>query len=119
MDVAAIAASSSPEEFFEKEWIRSLFTLAVEDLRTLCETRGRLNTFEIFEEYDLEEAENISYHQLAAKYGIPTTSVTNALAWARREFRRIALERLREVCASYHEFQREVIAVFGKDAERR
>jgi hypothetical protein len=44
------------------------------------------------------------------------TEVTNALAWARREFRRIALERLREMCGSDDEFRRETKAVFGWDA---
>lgn len=116
IDVASIPSSLSLQDFFEKEWIRSLFTLAVEDLRTLCEARGRLKTFQLFEEYDLDGLDNVSYENLASKYGLPVTDVTNALAWARREFRRIALERLREICGSYDEFQREVVAVFGKQA---
>jgi len=45
------------------------------------------------------------------------TDVTNALAWARREFRRIALERLRELCATEEEFRREARAVFGWDSK--
>jgi RNA polymerase sigma factor (sigma-70 family) len=117
LDVASIPSSVSLEEFFQKEWIRSLFAMAVEDLRTLCEARGRLKTFQLFEEYDLEGVEQISYEKLAAKYSIPVTEVTNALAWARRQFRRIALDRLREICGSYDEFQREVLAVFGKQAQ--
>jgi hypothetical protein len=117
MDVACIPSSVSLEEFFEKEWIRSLFALTVEDLRKLCEARGRPKTFQLFEEYDLDGVEPISYEMLAAKYGIPVTDVTNGLAWARREFRRIVLDRLREICGSYDEFQREVLAVFGKRAQ--
>jgi hypothetical protein len=54
---------------------------------------------------------------LAQEYGIPLTDVTNALAWARREFRRIALQRLREICGSEEEFQRETRAAFGWDAK--
>jgi RNA polymerase sigma factor (sigma-70 family) len=115
IDVASIP-SPSVDDYFEKEWIRSLFTLAVEDLRQLCEARGRQKTFQIFEEYDLEAADDISYAQLAAKYSLPVTDVTNALAWARREFRTIALDHLREICGSYDEFQREVLSVFGKQA---
>jgi len=45
------------------------------------------------------------------------TDVTNALAWARREFRRGALERLREICGSEEEFQREARSVFGWEAK--
>jgi RNA polymerase sigma factor (sigma-70 family) len=116
-DLAAVQSTKSVEEFFEKEWIRSLFSMALEDLQRLCDQRGREKTFRLFEEYDLDGDEDISYDKLAQKYGISSTDVTNALAWARREFRRFALDRLREICGSYDEFQREVVAVFGKKSE--
>jgi DNA-directed RNA polymerase specialized sigma24 family protein len=113
MDPAAIPSPESLEEFFEKEWVRSLFTLAVEDLRKLCETREKLTAFQLFEKYDLDREENITYADLAQTFGLAVTDVTNALAWARREFRRIALDRLREICGSEEEFHREARAVFG------
>jgi RNA polymerase sigma factor (sigma-70 family) len=117
MDPAAIPSPESLEEFFEKEWVRSLFALAVEELRELCLAKERERTFLLFEAYDLDGNERISYEQLAQEYGIPLTDVTNALAWARREFRRIALERLREICGSEEEFQREARAAFGWEAK--
>lgn len=113
IDPSAIPSAESLEEFFEKEWLRSLFGLAVEELRQLCAARERDRTFRLFEAYDLEDSENVSYEQLSKEYSIPVTDVTNALAWARREFRRIALERLRELCGSEEEFQREARAAFG------
>jgi len=116
VDPAAIPSPESLEEFFEKEWLRSLFSLAVEELRELCDARQRERTFRLFEAYDLEGNDKISYEQLAKDYVIPVTDVTNALAWARREFRRIALERLRELCCSEEEFQREARATFGGNA---
>ena len=114
VDPATIPSLESMEDFFEKEWIRSLFTLAVHDLRKLCNDRERATTFVLFEEYDLDAASAISYEDLARKHSIPLTDVTNALSWARREFRRIAKERLREICGSEEEFQREALALFGK-----
>jgi RNA polymerase sigma factor (sigma-70 family) len=114
---ASIPSPELLEEFFEKEWIRSLFALAVEDLRKLCVERERERTFHLFAAYNLDGDEQISYAQLSQEYGISVTDVTNALAWARREFRRIALERLQEICASEEEFQREARAVFGWDAK--
>jgi RNA polymerase sigma factor (sigma-70 family) len=117
LDPASIPSPESLEEYFEKEWIRSLFGLAVEELHQLCVARERERTFRLFEAYDLEGNEKISYEQLSNEYGIPVTDVTNALAWARREFRRIALERLRELCGSEEEFQREARAAFGWDAK--
>jgi RNA polymerase sigma factor (sigma-70 family) len=115
IDAASIPSPESLEEFFEKEWVRSLFTLAVEDLRKLCAERERERTFRIFEDYDLSGDPETSYDKLAAGYEIPVSEVTNALSWARREFRRIALERLREICGSDEEFHREARAVFGSD----
>jgi RNA polymerase sigma factor (sigma-70 family) len=117
MDPSAIASPESLEEFFEKEWVRSLFALAVEDLRLLCVEHERERTFHLFEAYDLEGNEKISYDQLSKEYGIAVTDVTNALAWARREFRKIALERLRELCGSEEEFQREARTAFGWDSK--
>src|SRR5689334_18421893 len=116
MDPAAIPSPESLEEFFEKEWLRSLFSLAVENLRELCNARQRERTFRLFEAYDLEGEEKTSYEQLAKDYSIAVTDVTNALAWARREFRRIVLDRLRELCSSEEEFQREARATFGGNA---
>jgi RNA polymerase sigma factor (sigma-70 family) len=116
IDAAAIASPESLEEFFEKEWVRSLFSLAVEDLRALCARQDRDRAFQLFEAYDLEGDDKTSYAKLAQQFGIAVTEVTNALAWARREFRRIALERLREICASEDEFHREARTVFGWDA---
>lgn len=113
LDPASIPSPESLEEFFEKEWMRSLFGLAVEELYKLCMAQERERTFLLFEAYDLEGNERTSYKQLSNTYGIPMTDVTNSLAWARREFRRIALERLRELCGSEEEFQREARAAFG------
>src|ERR1700687_4734563 len=116
IDADSIPSPESLEEFFEKEWVRSLFALAVEELRKFCAERERGRTFRLFEEYDLAGDPDISYDKLAAEYAIPVTDVTNALSWARREFRRIALERLREICGSDEECHREARAVFGSDA---
>jgi RNA polymerase sigma factor (sigma-70 family) len=117
IDPAKIASPESLEEFFEKEWVRSLFALAVEDLRKRCEERERARTFRLFEAYDLEGNEKSSYEQLSKEYAISVSDVTNALAWARREFRRLALDRLRELCGSEEEFHREARAAFGWDSK--
>jgi hypothetical protein len=115
IDPAKIPSPESLEAFFEKEWVRSLFSLAVEDLHQYCVARERERTFRLFEAYDLEERDRISYDQLAKEYAIGVSDVTNALAWARREFRRIALERLRELCGSEEEFRREALEAFGSE----
>jgi DNA-directed RNA polymerase specialized sigma24 family protein len=117
IDPAAIPSPDNLEEFFEKEWIRSLFSLAVEDLRNLCQLKRKEKAFAIFEEYDLDGNEPRSYAQLAEKHGIATTELNNLLAWARREFRQLALQRLQELCGSDEEFEREACALFGRSGK--
>ena len=114
IDPGKIPSPESLEEFFEKEWIRSLFSAAVEGFQSLCEVRGKQKAFALFEEYDLDGEENLSYADLAEKHGLSTTDVNNHLAWARREFRRIATERLHALCGSEEEFVRESQALFGE-----
>jgi RNA polymerase sigma factor (sigma-70 family) len=117
-ELREIALPDSMEEFFEKEWVRSLFSLVVEALRQECDRRDKQVYFQLFEIYDLEDrvaGARASYADLAREFGIPVTDVTNHLSFARREFRRIALEKLREMCASEDEFRREALAIFGID----
>ena len=114
IDPAAIPSPESLEEFFEKEWIRSLFSSAVEELKSLCETRGKQKAFALFESYDLDGEENLSYSDLAARNGLSVTDVNNHMAWARREFRRIATNRLHALCGSEEEFSREAKTLFGE-----
>jgi RNA polymerase sigma factor (sigma-70 family) len=85
------APGLNPEEFFHREWVRSVFALALDDLRSACVTQGKQARFQMFERYELEQA--ASYSDLARDFGVPVTTVTNHLAWARREFRRLLLER--------------------------
>ena len=47
----------------------------------------------------------ITYADLAREFGIPETQVTNHLAFARREFRRLLLEKLREITVSDEEIR--------------
>jgi RNA polymerase sigma factor (sigma-70 family) len=106
------------EEYFHREWVRSLFELAVDDLRRSCAESGREIHFRLFQRYDLEgpdAPERPSYAALAAEHGIAVTQVTNHLAAARRELRRLVLDRLREQTATDEEFRAEARAVLGVD----
>jgi RNA polymerase sigma factor (sigma-70 family) len=113
IDPAAIPSPEQFEDFFEKEWIRSLFSSAVEDLRQFCASRGKEATFVLFAGYDLADDDHLSYSQLAEAHGLSLSDVTNQLAWARREFRRFAQERLRALCLTDEEFARESKTLFG------
>jgi RNA polymerase sigma factor (sigma-70 family) len=92
----ATASSLNPEEYFHREWMRSMFAMAVETLRERCVESGRTVRFQLFERYDLNDDRDASYASLTEEFGLDVTTVNNYLAAARRDFRRIVLEKFRE-----------------------
>ncbi len=111
------AEALGPEEYFHREWVRSLFAQAVEALRQRCETSGRSLRFTLFERYDLEgeTGGRPTYAALAAEHGVTPEKVTNELSAARRELRAIVLETLRELTSSEAELRAEARDVLGID----
>src|SRR6202049_2619608 len=56
-ELARELLSGSPEDSFDKEWVRSIFVLGLARLEASCVSGGKLIHFELFERYDLEEAD--------------------------------------------------------------
>jgi RNA polymerase sigma factor (sigma-70 family) len=115
---AGVAEGPEPDldAVFHREWLRSLFSLAVRDLEASCVASGKQVHFALFERYDLraaDGAERPTYQQVGRDLGVSVTQVTNYLAAVRREFRRILLERLRELCATDEEYRAEAEELFG------
>lgn len=113
---AVAADRQGPEAFFHQEWVRSVFGLAVQELERWCSETGKEVHLAIFRAYDLDESTSElrpSYEQLAARFGLPVTQVTNFLALVRRRFRELVLERLRECTGSDDEFREEARALLG------
>jgi DNA-directed RNA polymerase specialized sigma24 family protein len=112
-----IASGKSLEDFFHDEFVRGLFAASVAELEAECRSRGKGAAFDLFGRYDLDppEAGAPTYAQLAKDFGMSTTEVTNQLAFARRTFRRIVLERLRAITGSDREYRAEVRAILGTD----
>ena len=115
----ASASAAVMDDYFQQEWLRHLFSVSLDALREGLAARGKETYFRVFERYDLEEENSArpTYAQLAEEFGVAATDVTNFLAYARREFRRIILEKLRALTASEDEFRREARAVLGVDPE--
>ena len=113
---AAVAdnAAVDPDRVFEEEWARSVLAASVSRLEKELAAEGRSHQFEVFSRYDLAETK-ATYAEIAEALGISVHDVTNYLAAARRRFRAVALEMLRELTASEEEFQAEAAALFGVD----
>jgi RNA polymerase sigma factor (sigma-70 family) len=97
------------DAYFHREWLRSLFSCAAGRLREACAARGRADRFAVFEQYDLaaDDRDRPTYAELARRLGRSPSDITNELAAARRDFRRLVLEALREQCATDEEFEAE------------
>ena len=100
---------------FHREWVRSVLANAVRRLRERYRDAGRVIQLALFERYDLADSDGArpTYAGLAAEYGIPVTQVTNWLAAARRDFRAIVLDTIRDVAGSDDEFRADVRDLLG------
>lgn len=116
-ELACAGPTAADEDRFDREWVRSLFGLAVEALREHCLSHGKQVQFQIFQRYDLRDDADPrpTYAELAAEYGIAPTDVTNFLAYARREYRRLVLAKLQEITAGDEEFRSEARCLLGVD----
>jgi RNA polymerase sigma factor (sigma-70 family) len=119
-DLAALRATAAPEAdgdvWFDREWVRSLFAAAVDALQAGCVGTPRDIRFRAFERHDLAPADGEarpSYKALAEELGLSVAQVTNHLAWARKELRRLVLERLELLSGSDAEFRAEAEDLFG------
>ena len=109
----------SPEDYFHREWVRWMFTMSVDALRERCEASGRKIHFQLFEAYDLHDDpdSSVSYASLAKTFELEPATVNNYLAATRREFRRIVLDKLREITATDEEYRTEARSLLGVDVK--
>jgi RNA polymerase sigma factor (sigma-70 family) len=112
---AALSAPDNVEEYFEREWFRSLFALALERLRRKYALARKAVPLALFERYDLAEDSDLkpTYSEMADEFHLPSSDVTNYLASARRDFRQCVLDQLRDMTATEEEFQAEARALLG------
>ncbi len=111
------AAPDSVDREFDEAWVRGLFASAIDQLRNELAAAGRVVNYQLLVRYDLERRDDqrITYDDLAREHGISVTDVTNRLAFARRELRRVVLDRLRAITSTDREFREEARLVLGLD----
>jgi RNA polymerase sigma factor (sigma-70 family) len=112
------SAANDLDDYLDREWARSVFSLAVDELRVRLIAAGKETHLRLFERYtldDLEGSERASYRELSEEFKLSISDVTNYLAYARREFRAIVLETLRALTATDEEYRREARNLLGVD----
>jgi RNA polymerase sigma factor (sigma-70 family) len=111
------ATAEDAEEMFRREFVRALFERTVGEVKQEYSAAGRQVHFELFDRYDIDPQDGVSYAALAREFGLTPAQVTNYLAQVRRSFRTRALETLRALCGSEEEFRREGRELFGLEIE--
>jgi len=117
---SAAETAGSSGDFFDREWRRSVFNLSLELFEARLVEQGKQIQFRLFEAYVLdgfEDGRKVKYEDLARDFGLATTTVTNYLAAARRDFRQAVFDKLRDLTVTEDEFRREARALLGVDPE--
>lgn len=103
----------APEDLYRSEWVRTLFSHAVDSLRQQYAAEGKAAYMKVFERYQLADADEVSYESVAKELGLKIWDVTNYLADARRRLRDIVQAKVREYCISEDDFREEMAELFG------
>jgi hypothetical protein len=111
----SLEGEAAMDRYFHQEWVKSVLTFSVAALEQHCTAKGKTPAFRVFSRYDIDavDGDRPTYQALADQLHLPITQVTNLLAYARKEFRRIVLDMLRELTSSDEEFQAEAQALLG------
>ncbi|MGI9072660.1 MAG: RNA polymerase sigma factor [Bryobacteraceae bacterium] len=104
----------SAEEMFLREWQREIFALALRDFEAFCRETGKNLQYWVFEQYDLAQGERPSYAEIAAHSDLTVATVTNYLAWSRRELRRFAGRHINSVTPNRAELSDESRLLWGR-----
>jgi RNA polymerase sigma factor (sigma-70 family) len=109
--------AAAADAVFHREWVRSVLVTSVAQFRDQYQKAGRSQHLTIFERYDMasSDAARPTYAQLAEELQLPATQITNWLAAARRDFRAVVLETIRDLSGSDEEYREEVRALLGAE----
>jgi RNA polymerase sigma factor (sigma-70 family) len=109
------AVDADVDELFYREWVRALLERSVADLKRHAEEAGRPAMFEVFARYDLADDgdQRPTYTDIGRALNLTAATVTNHLSAMRKQFRRIVLDRLRELTSSDEEWEAEAAKLLG------
>jgi hypothetical protein len=108
--------SQSPEEYFESEWLRNIFTLAVEELYGTLQQQGKTVQFFLFLRHDLQQGtggERLPLDELAKELSISPDTAKIYLKETRGTYQGVVTDLIQSLTTSSVEFRKEVRLMFG------
>ncbi len=129
-DLEGLRTGETPDQAYDREWFRSLFAAAIDDLRRQLSKEGKEVYFEVFRLYCLDpgQSEDTSrsttmsdrsppsaptYREVAEKFGLKESDVTNYLSYCRAAARKALRARVRDYVGSDEEVDRELDEAAG------
>ncbi len=104
-----------PAEILDEVWRREVFARAVERLEKVLEAEGKGTYFQVFRDYFLGEEEKLQYEDVAARYGLQASDVSNYLMHAKRRFRAVIAELVSETVTDRRELEAELKWLFQEE----
>jgi len=105
--------SQSDEEYFESEWLRNIFTLAVEELYGKMQPQGKTLQFFLFLRHDLQQGERLPLEELAKELSISPEIANVYLKETRATYQAIVGDLIQSLTTSSAEFRKEIRSQFG------
>ena len=100
-----------PDDAFDREWARSLLT---ESMSRLEKELGKGLPYTLFREYCVDDAEPVSYAELAKKHGVSEDDVRNGLRAVRQRGRDLLREMLRDTLLPGEDVEQELRLLLGR-----
>ncbi|MDP6958335.1 MAG: sigma-70 family RNA polymerase sigma factor [Planctomycetota bacterium] len=114
IEKSSTAQEEPPDKRFDRELMRSIMQKALDELQNVCEKKGKIDHFHLFEAYYHREAagEKISYDDFQKQFEISFHDVKNRLTDMRNRFREIIVQFLQDGLSSEEELISEIKEVF-------
>src|SRR5207248_5355177 len=103
-----------PDEAFDRAWARSVLIDAVALLERDVRGAGRDQHFEIFQSYCVGRAADVTYQDLARRFGVGENDVRNRLREMRQQLREILSKIVREYLGPDADVEAELKFILGQ-----
>ena len=102
------ATTVTPEKVYEKRWATTLLERVLAHLRQECRASGKGETFEALKDSLWGEKTDVSYAELAARWGMTEGAVKGIAYRLRRRYRELLQSEIAQTVADPSEIEQEV-----------